>query len=147
MKRPTVLAAPLGLALLLSVPLAGCGGPVGPMPGFALDGPPAMQPVNDFLFARYLDRLDLEIRPESPYSVRVGFVEREGRIYVSGRSWAYWVRGLMNHPEARIYLAAEIYDVTAVQVTDPSELEAVGESGVVFRLDPRPVPEVARTGS
>jgi hypothetical protein len=147
MKRPTALSATVGLALLLSAPLAGCGGPVGPMPGFALDGPSAMQPVNDFLFARYLDTLHLEIRPESPYSVEVGFVEREGRIYVAGRSWAYWVRGLMNHPDARISLAAEIYDVTAVQVTDPRELEVVDESGVVFRLDPRAVPEVVRTGS
>jgi len=132
MKRPTVPTATLGLVVLLSAPLAGCGGPVGPVPGFSLDGPPAMQPVNDFLFARYLDTLDLEIRPESPYSVEVGFVEREGRIYVSGRSWAYWVRRLVNHPDARIYLAAEVYDVTAVQVTDPTELEAVGESWVVF---------------
>lgn len=137
----------LGLGLLVAQPLAGCGGPVGPMPGFALDGPPAMQPVQNFLFARYLDELAIEIRPESPYSVTVGFVEREGRIYVSGPSWSFWVRGLERHPEARIYLAAEIYDVTAVPVTDPSELEKVGESGVVFRLDPRATPEVARTGS
>jgi hypothetical protein len=56
------------------------------------------------------------------------------------------VRGLQSHPDARIYLAAEIYDVTAVQVSDPSELEQAGSSGVVFRLDPRAPEEVARTG-
>jgi len=134
------------LLLALAAPLVGCGGPVGPMPGFALDGPPAMQPVRNFLFARYLDELAIEIRPEAPYSVTVGFVERAGRIYVSGPSWSFWVRGLENHPDARIYLAAEIYDVTAVQVTDAAELEQVEDCGVVFRLDPRAQDEVARTG-
>lgn len=144
MKR---LIRSFGLAVVLAGSFVGCGGPVGPIPGFGLDGPLAMQPVQSFLFARDLDTLAIEIRPEAPYSVTVGFVEREGRIYVSGRSWAFWVRGLEHHPEARIFLAEEIYDVTATRVTDPAELEQAGESGVVFRLDPRAVLEVVRTGS
>ncbi|HVP28711.1 MAG TPA: hypothetical protein VMW35_06075 [Myxococcota bacterium] len=146
MKRPTSLLGPVLSLAVGAVLVAGCGGPVGPMPGFALEGPPAMQPVQNFLFARDLSTVDLEVRPSAPFSVRLWLVERAGRIYVSGPSWSFWVHGLRQAPDTRILLGAEIYEVRAVEVTDPAEREGVGESGVVFRLDPRPTPEVAQEG-
>ena len=72
----------LALALLLGL---GCG-PIGPFPGGPLTGNEVTDPVDDWSFASRRQEIQLETRPESPYSVNVWCIVRDGALYVpSGR--------------------------------------------------------------
>lgn len=81
-------------ALAASSALGGCGGPVLIIPGGALSGEVVETPVDDWSFVRSTF-IDLETRPEDPYSVELNYVLRDGRIYIDpaeGRRWLDHIR-------------------------------------------------------
>lgn len=97
------------------------GGPVGPIPGGALRGELATEPVSDWSFAASHDYLSLEHRGGTlPWSTRVWFMVHEGRIHLILPS--LFGRGLHDRlladPHVRIRLDGRLYDQVAVRVDE-----------------------------
>jgi hypothetical protein len=83
------------------------------------------------------DTLELETRPDAPYSVRVGFVLRDGRLYIDPAEERRWQAHLVASDEIRVRFTDTIYPARAVRVTDPDELDGFDPSRHVYRLEPR----------
>lgn len=157
---PTVSAGrllPAVTALLVGV--LGCG-PLGPFPGRALRGPVHEGPPPDWHFVADVETIQVETRPERPYSVNTWVGEVDGRLYVptslilgpddpNERSWVAHVR---DDPRVRVRIEGVVYELLATRVEDPAEREAArvallrkydreGDAHAtqawIFRLDPR----------
>jgi hypothetical protein len=143
----------------------GCGGPVGPLAGGRLSGEVVRQGVSDWSFANDHELMQLETRPEDPYSVNVHFYVVEGRLYVEAgadHSFSRWRRFLWENPDVRVRFGNRVYEVRVVEVTATEEIvsilpayyakesgdppgecvphrvdEACPVPGVFVRLDPR----------
>jgi hypothetical protein len=98
-------------------------GPVGPIPGGPLWGEEVIDPVDDWSFAGSYRELQLETRPEAPYSVNVWCVVHEGRLYIpSGKpKRKQWVHYLLEDDHVRLRVGKAIYLTRAVRVSDPDE--------------------------
>ncbi len=123
----------LGFAVLL-VAVAACGGPISIFPGGRLSGEEASagawtEVISDSGI------LDLETRPEDPYSVRIGYVFREGRVYIDPAEDRGWYPHLKADPSVRVRFEGRIYRVRAVPVTDAAELEGFDPERRVQRLE------------
>lgn len=143
--------APL-IALLLAL---GCG-PLVMIPGGALSG--AVKPVpGDWSFTDSVETVQLETRPEDPYSVNVWGVAAGGGFYIaSGRGEsAAWAKHIAADPRVRLRVGEDIYELRAVHTTDEAEINAALEAiqkkyedfepdeeqrqqAILFRLEPRP---------
>jgi hypothetical protein len=124
-----LLAAALGLAL-------GCSGPGPFIPGGALKGEVVTEPVEDWSFVS--DRfIDLETRPEDPYSVELNYIVRDGRLYIDPAEGRTWFTYLKQDPRVRVRFGDKIYPVTAVLVGQPGELEGFDADRYIYRLDSR----------
>lgn len=145
--------APTALAAALALILAACGGPLGAVPGGRLRGEPAAPPA-DWAFTRDVPLVQLETRPERPWSVTLGCVEYQGALYVGSPDPESdrWVAHVTRDPRVRLRVEGRIYELQARRVTDPAEWAAAGrllyekydlrqepgrEPGWLFRLDPR----------
>lgn len=145
--RPRPLAAALGLLALV-----GCGGPVLVFPGGALEGP-VEPPPESFAFARDVGTVQLETRPDDPYSVNINGTVVGHRPYVSaGGSRSQWVRHIEADPRVRLRVDGTIYELRAQRVTDEAEMRAFAaewlknawardptklDEAFVYRLEPR----------
>jgi len=126
------------LVVVLAV-LTACGGPVLIFPGGALQGEVVQEPVTDWSFVDDLF-VDLETRPEQPYSVELNYFVREGKLYVDpaeGRRWLDYIRA---DPRVRVRFGDKVYPLEAVLVGRPGELEGFPEDRFIYRLDPRETP-------
>jgi hypothetical protein len=105
-------------------------GPVGPIPGGPLWGNEVVEPVDDWTFADRRREIQLETRPESPYSVNVWCVLHEGRLYIpSGKPQGKrWVRYLVEDDRVRLRVGRDIHLAHAVRVTEPAERRAAVEA-------------------
>jgi hypothetical protein len=142
-----VLTCAVALAL-------GCGGPLGPFAGGRLHGTEVTEPVTDFSFAADVMLVQLEVRPERPWSVTLGCIDHEGAIYVgSDDPGDRWVQYVVADPRVRLRIGDKIYPRVAVKVEQESEWVIVGKKlfdkydlqyepdhdpGWLFRLDPPP---------
>ena len=143
------------LALLLAALVAaGCGGPLGWIPGGKLDGEPVEAPVDDWAFASKTENLQLETDPADPYSVNIWFVTEGPKLWVfaGGGESSTWAKHLLADPRALVRIDDKLYPRKAVRVTDPAEIVHVEElyldkydytrdpkgvfGPVEFRLDP-----------
>jgi hypothetical protein len=117
---PTILA--------LWVPVfAACGGPMAVFPGGALDGPVKPAPPS-FAFARDTGTIQLETRPEKPYSVNIACAVVGDRLYVSaGDNKSRWVENMEANPLVRMRIDGEVYELRARRVTDDAEMRAFAE--------------------
>jgi hypothetical protein len=111
-----------------------CGGPAGIIPGGELSGEEATagawsEVVSDS------GTLDLETRPEDPYSVRINFFFRGGEIYIDPAEGRRWYEHLQDDPSVRVRFDGLIYRARAVPVTDPQELEGFDPERRVYRLE------------
>ena len=144
-------AATWSLALALAG-LLGCE-PMGPIPGGKLSGDVAEQLATDWSFAADLDTIEIETRPDDPYSVTTWCVAYEGHLYVPTKDpdTRRWVQNLRADTRARVRAGDTLFAGRLVEVTDPVEFEAVGtvliakyeidrpredEKVALFRLDP-----------
>ena len=125
------------LSLLAGVLLCavGCNGPMAWMPGGALDGP-EQTAQNWTTAAAGADTLELETRPEDPYSVRIGFVLRDGDLYIDPAEERRWYAYLIENSAVRVRFVDTIYRAEVVEVTDATELAGFDEARHVFRLEP-----------
>jgi hypothetical protein len=140
--------AVLGFALL------GCE-PMGPIPGGRLSGDVVAGPIDDWSFASGEETLQIETRPDDPYSVNVWFVSQGPRLWVAAASGAggKWAEYMTSDPRVRLGIADKLYERKAVRVTEQSEIDEVvvlyktkydyerdpedDGQAALFRMDPR----------
>lgn len=130
-----------GLAVLAFV-VAGAqncgGGPFGPIPGGRLAGAVEAKPASDWSFVGERGTLDLETRPDDPYSVRVGFVQWRGRLYIDPGPARRWLAHLRQDSRVRVRIAGRIWPLNAVLVTDREQRRRFEPDRHVYRLEARP---------
>ncbi|MEM7217312.1 MAG: hypothetical protein AAF515_03035 [Pseudomonadota bacterium] len=129
--RKIVLCGLLALTGLLT----GCGnGPFFVLPGGALEGAVATEPVSDwsFLDSRFVH---LETNADAPYSVELNYIVRDGALYLDPSEGKRWLEDLRRNPNARVRFGETIYPVTAVLVGEPGELPGFDSDRFIYRLD------------
>jgi len=143
----------LGALVALLLGALACGGPVFVFPGGALDGDVKPTPAS-WAFAADTGTIQLETRPDEPYSVNIACVVMGDQLYVSaGDNYAQWVENMEADPRVRARIEGSVYELRAVRVTDEGEMKAFGaawtekisfgrdpsklEEAFVFRLEPR----------
>ena len=119
---------------LLLLPLLGCGGPVLLFPGGELSGEAVTEPVEDWSFVDSTF-VDLEVRPEDPYSVELNYTIVDGRLYIDPAEGRKWFDYLREDPRVRVRFDGRVYPATAVLVGKPGELEGFPEDRYVYRID------------
>jgi hypothetical protein len=132
------------LVLSCLLALAGCEGPTALFPGGALTG--SVEPVpDDFGFARDAGTVQLETRPEDPYSVNIACSVVGDALYISaGSNRAQWVENMEADPRVRMRIKGDLYELRAERVTDAAELDAFAEEWLknAWARDPRGYDEV-----
>jgi hypothetical protein len=147
-------------------------GPHGPLPGGRLEGEQTSAPARDWSFTDAYWTIQLETRPDDPYSVTVWCVAADGNLYVGAGQGAssVWARALMGDDRARVLIGEAIYEVSATVVADPAEiliyLDALSKkhggsdaalsdfqsesdqppTAILFRLEPRSSSDAALEG-
>jgi len=141
---------PAGCLLLLAL---GCSGPFAVFPGGELSGPVEPAPAS-FAFARDAGTVQLETRPEEPYSVNIACAVVGDALYVNaGDNKARWVENLEADPRVRMRIEGRVYELRAERVVDETEMKAFAgawlekgawardptglDEAFVYRLEPR----------
>lgn len=94
-------------------------GPLGPFPGPELAGSLVEQPVDDWSSVDAVKVVQIETRPENPYSVSTWLTRVGDGIYVfAGDDESPWVQNIGDDPRVRIRIEGLIYERRAVRVTD-----------------------------
>ncbi|MEW6270589.1 MAG: hypothetical protein AB1689_14995 [Thermodesulfobacteriota bacterium] len=102
------------------------GGPLGPIPGGRLAGPLAADQDPDWSFTDAIDTIQVEVAPDDPLSVTTWVIAHQGGLYVTAdflNPWKRWPHLAVADPRVRLRIGGEIYERTAVRVTDPREIE------------------------
>jgi len=128
-------------SLLVVVLFLGCsGGPLPFMAGGKLDGPVKPTP-SSFAFAKDAGTIQLETRPEDPYSVNVaGAIVGDGLYVSAGDNRANWVEHIEVTPLVRARIEGDVYELKARRVTDAKEMDAFAEAWLglgAWARDPR----------
>jgi hypothetical protein len=132
------------IAFLVLPLLLACEGPTAVFSGGALQGPVEPLPAG-FDFARDAGTVQLETRPEDPYSVNIACTVVGERLYVSaGGNRAQWVENMEADPRVRLRVDGVIYELRAERVTDAAEMDAFAEAWLqhAWARDPRGYDEV-----
>jgi hypothetical protein len=138
MTHPRILVA------LFAFALAACGGPLGTFPGGALDGP-VKSPPKSWEFARDAGTVQLETRPEDPYSVNIACAVVDDRLYVSaGDNKTRWVENMEADPRVRMRIQGDVYELAAQRVTEKAEMDSFADEWIKnsWARDPRDFDEV-----
>jgi len=94
-------------------------GPLGPIPGPALSGPVVEEPVEDWSFLDAVKVIQIETRPDAPYSVSTWMTRIDDGVYVfAGDDESPWVHNIIQDPLVRIRIDGRIYPLRAVGVAD-----------------------------
>ena len=110
----------------------GCG-PIGPLSGGRLGGEPHAGALPSWEFVADVETVQLETRPDDPYSVNTWIGSYEGRLYVPtslilGADEPLereWVRNVEADPRVRLRIEGTVYELAARRVTDEATAEAV----------------------
>ena len=90
--------------------------------------------------------VQLETRPEDPYSVNIAYTLLEGRLYINaGDTETEWVKNMEVNPLVRLRISEALYALRAERVTDPGEISTFGKAWVshsMFHRDPDELDEV-----
>ena len=127
------------LLLVVAVASTGCNGPTLLLPGGRLDGEARPAP-SDWAFAGDYGTVQLETRPDDPYSVNVAFTVVGGRLHINaGDTETQWVKNIASNPLVRLRMDGALYDLRAARVTNTDEIAAFARawtSQSTFRRDP-----------
>ena len=100
--------------------IAGCG-PILLLPGGRLEGATAPTP-NDWSFSDEVATVQLETRPEDPYSVNLWAVGMGPLLYVhAGANRSRWVEHLEVNPDVRVRVEDSLYELRASRVDGQQE--------------------------
>lgn len=96
-------------------------GPLGPIPGGAFVGPVNPEPDPDW--SQIEDVIELEIRPEEPWSLSIWGVEIDGELYVPSASGARrrWPPVALADPRVRVRTGGQIYE-RRIEKVEPGPL-------------------------
>jgi len=117
-------------AALLS---AGCA-PFLVFPGGQLRGMLVSTEVGDWGFTDESEFVEIETRPDRPYSVQVYGVGSGNAFYIASQGWrgalgsanrARWISHLAEDPRIRLLVGDALYELEAVRVDEESEIERV----------------------
>lgn len=115
----------IALSSLLLV--AGCG-PFLLIPGGKLDGSTAPAP-SDWSFAAEVGTIQLETRPEDPYSVNIWAVGIGPVLYVhAGANRANWVEHMEANANVRVRIEATLYELRSSRVEDQAEFNSFSDA-------------------
>ena len=81
--------------------------------------------------------VDLETRPDDPYSVELNYVVKDGKLYIDPAEGRRWLDHIRADPRVRARFGGKVYPLKAVLVGKPGELEGFPEDRFIYRLDPR----------
>jgi len=103
-------------------------GPLGPIPGGAFEGPVDPDPNPDW--SNLDDVIELEIRPEKPWSLSVWNAVIDGELYVPSAQGASrrWTSVALADPRVRVRTNGKIYERRIELVTDPALRARIGEA-------------------
>ncbi len=134
----TSSASRILMILFLGVSVAACSGPFLVFPGGRLGGEEVTEPVEDWSFVDSAF-MDLEVRPDDPYSVTLNYFVRDGKLYIDPAEDREWYGYLKADDRVRVRFgfASRVYPLRAVLVGKPGELEGFDADRYVYRLDPR----------
>ena len=105
----------------------GCG-PFVLLPGGKLDGATVPAP-SDWSFSREVDTVQLETRPEDPYSVNIWAVEIGPALYVhAGTNKSQWVENMLANAKVRVRIEDKLYDLGASRVTTQDEFDRFSDA-------------------
>ena len=124
------------IAAAMTAVLSGCGGPMLMIPGGALAGEVVTTPVTDWSFVE-ATFVDLETRPEDPYSVELNYIVRGDELFIDPAEGKTWLDHLRANPLARVRFGRKVYPVRAVLVGQPGELEGFDADRYIYRLESR----------
>ena len=125
--------------VLLLCPLLACG-PLVTIPGGTLSGEIAPVP-DDWSFSDAVETVQLETRPEDPYSVNVWGVAVGRDFYVAaGESSNAWARHIANDDRVRLRIEGKIYELRAER-DDTPETRARFLTAAKAKYDFEPDPE------
>lgn len=123
------------IVLLLILLLSGCRTAFLTIPGGELRGEEVR--VSSFSFAVEFSILQLEVRPENPYSVRLRVLMNEGNLYIDAAKSRRWHRFLAADPNVRVKLGSKVYPASVTLITDAALLLNFIRGRSIYRLDPR----------
>ena len=108
-------------------------GPLEIFPGGEMTGPAGTE--TNWEFASDYGMLDLELRPDDPYSVRLNYIYRDGNVYIDPMEGRTWFEYLKKNQDVRVRFDKDIYKAKAVLVTDEAEKEGMDPTRVIYRLE------------
>jgi hypothetical protein len=123
------------------------------LPGGELDGTEAAPP-DDWAFTREIDTVQLETRPDDPYSVNVWATALGPALYLhAGANRSTWVQHMEADPNVRLRIEGSIYPLRARRVEGQDEFDRFADAyedkygrrprnedvteAYLFRLEPR----------
>lgn len=112
------------LLLLIALFSLGCG-PTWMFPGGRLSG--EVQPApTDWSFTDAHQTIQLETRPEAPYSVNVWGVGVGDHFYIAaGRSSNAWAAHIAADPNVRVRIGGAVYELRGTREDTPEKLQEV----------------------
>lgn len=123
---------------LLALTMA-CSGPLPFMSGGELSGEQQPSPA-EWAFEEDFGVIQLETRPEDPYSVNIAYTQRAGQLYIyAGDTETQWVKNMEADPLVRLRHSDVIYVLRAERVLDPEEISNFAEvwnDASIFHRDP-----------
>lgn len=119
------------LVLLASASFA-CG-PIGPVAGGRLRGTPHQGNLPSWEFVADVETVQIETRPDDPYSVNTWIGSYQGGLYVPTSlilgadepSEREWVRNVEADPRVRLRIDGTVYELQALRVEDEATVEGV----------------------
>jgi hypothetical protein len=99
-----------------------------PFPGGRLDGHPKPVP-EDWSFLAETSIVQIETRPEDPYSVNIWAVGMGPVVYLhAGANRATWVEHLEADPRLRMQVDEDVYELRATRVTGQDEFDRFADA-------------------
>ena len=130
---------------LLAVIALACNGPLGLLPGGKLAGESRSTP-SDWSGVAKSGTVQLETRPEDPYSVNISYRVLDGVLYINaGDTETEWVKNIAVNPDVVLRLDGSLYSLRAQRVSDPAEIARFGKEWTgqsMFLRDPANFDEV-----
>lgn len=112
-------------AVIVATCLYGCGNPMGPIPGGALQGEEADWPL-DWSFTDDIENVLLETGADDPYSVTVWGVYEGPHFYVAAADKdSNWAQNILAQPFIKLSIANKLYAGRAIQVLDNDEARRI----------------------
>jgi hypothetical protein len=113
---------------LLCLPVLLAAGPCGPIPGGRLsdDLQPAT-PAVDWTFTNDISTIQVETKPDAPYSVTTWCFTDGPNLYVPSHGAAKkpWVQNVVADRQVRLRIGDSIYEMQATRITDEGELRRI----------------------